>query len=541
MSKRRSRGPHKAKSRAAQAPGGVARGSQEAPAAPGSGPLLRPFVVVAGAVIMALEIVGSRILAPYFGNSIFVWGSLITVFLIALSLGYFVGGKAADRWPSRRCVGAVGIAGGLLVLLVPFTAQALCEAAVSANMGPRVGPLLCCGVLFLPPSLVLAMTSPLAIRIEATDLASVGNTAGTLYALSTLGSIVGTIGTAFFLIPEMGVRNIVIAAGCLSILSGLLMLPRRPGIVLPAAVTFGLAASGYGLARVPFGPPGHGTVFAAESHYHNISVHDTDGKRSLQFGRFVESGIHLAPPYETTCEYTNMLHLARVFAPDPEKILFVGGGGGVAPRRFRRDLPKAWIDLVEIDPAVIDVSRRYFFFRQDPRMRTHATDGRMFIQASRAAYGIVVLDAYTINGQVPFHLMTLEFLRDVRGRLTQDGAVIMNLISGLHGQHGKLYRAMLATFGRAFSQVYVFPRDYTSVKDTDVLRNIMLVATQTQHRLTHEEVVQRAHRLVASQKVTVPDLVQYAGDLLPAEMTREDDLLPLTDDHAPVELLQVNK
>ena len=541
MSKSRKRPGHKAKAHAPEAHKGPARESQDISPAGRNSLLLRPFVVVAGAVIMAMEIVGSRILAPYFGNSIFVWGSLITVFLFALSLGYFLGGMAADRWPSPRCIAAVGITGGLLILLIPFTADALCAAVVANKFGPRVGPLLCCALLFLPPCLVLAMTSPIAIRIEGTDLERLGNTAGSLYALSTLGSIIGTIGTAFFLIPAMGVRNIVITAGCLSIFSGTVMLPGRSGLVLPVTVALGLAAAGYGLACLPLGQADSAELYATQSHYHNISVQDADGKRSLRFDRFVESGIELTPPYNTTCMYTNMLHLALIFSPDPERILFVGGGGGVAPRRFRRDLPSAWIDVVEIDPAVIDVAREYFFFHEDARMKTYATDGRLFIRTASAAYNIMVLDAYTINGQVPFHLMTQQFLQQARARLTEEGVVIMNLISGLYGPQGKLYRAMLATFGQVFPQVYVFPRDYQSFKNTEVVRNIMIVGTRRESRLTHEDVMQTAHRLVASQKVTVPGFVEYAENLLPVEMTREDDLPALTDDHAPVELLQVSK
>lgn len=538
MSKHRRPREQKAKS----SPGGAAEG--EAQAEPQSlyhRLFVRAFVIVAGAVIMVMEIVGSRILAPYFGNSVFIWGSLITVFLFALSLGYFLGGKGADRWPSRRLLGAVGLVGGLLILLIPFIADALCKTLVAQELGPRVSPLLACTFLFFLPSLVLAMTSPLAIRIEGTDLERLGKTAGTLYALSTLGSILGTIATAFFLIPAMGVHSIVVSAGCLSILAGLTMLPPRLTIVRAAVFVVVVSGGGYGLTLVTPDSRDANEIYAAESHYHNISVVEKGGERHLLFDQFRESGIKLEAPHDTVFMYTNMLHLVLIFTPEPERVLFIGGGGGVAPSRFRRDLGKdLWIDVVEIDRKVLDVSRDYFYFREDERLKAHAADGRVFIQTTDADYDIVVLDAFTVNGQVPFHLMTKEFLQELRAHLTDNGAVIMNLISGMYGAKGELYKAVLATFHDVFGQVYVFPRDYHHrwAKDPNFLRNIMIVGTVDTARMTPEKIERTAHRLVTDGTVTVPDFDKYVGDLLPVEMIQFEGVKPLTDDHAPVELLQ---
>lgn len=184
---------------------------------------LRIVVFGSGAVLMALEIVGSRILAPYFGSSVYVWGSLISIFLAALSAGYYLGGVAADRWPRTGALALALAAAGVLILALPVESRPILEAFSTWDLGPRASPLLASVVLFVLPSLLLGMTSPFAIKLAATDLATVGNTAGVLYAISTAGSIAGTLLTAFVLIPTMGVRAILYALGvALLVFSGLL-------------------------------------------------------------------------------------------------------------------------------------------------------------------------------------------------------------------------------------------------------------------------------------------------------------------------------
>ncbi len=158
---------------------------------------------------MSLEIAGSRFLAPHFGNSVFVWGSLITVFLTALSLGYWVGGIAADRGPSfRRLTGLCAVV-GFLIGLIPWIGHPLCEKLVESGFAEQAGPMAATLILFLPPSFLLGMLSPYAIRLASKNVESVGRAAGRLYAVSTMGSIVGTLVTTFVLVPHMGVAWIL--------------------------------------------------------------------------------------------------------------------------------------------------------------------------------------------------------------------------------------------------------------------------------------------------------------------------------------------
>jgi predicted membrane-bound spermidine synthase len=185
-------------------------------------------VFLSGAVLMGLELVGSRILAPYFGNSIFVWGALIAVFLIALSAGYYIGGMVADKWPKKRVLGEIVIISGLLVLAVKVGYSELNEWIFQTDFGYKLNPLIASTILFLPPGIGMGMVSPFAIRLSASRIDTIGNLAGKMYAVSTLGSIVGTLGTAFFLIPMWGVKtNLLLIAGMLILIGVIVVFNRK--------------------------------------------------------------------------------------------------------------------------------------------------------------------------------------------------------------------------------------------------------------------------------------------------------------------------
>ena len=184
--------------------------------------LLLLIAFLSGAILMALELVGSRLLAPSFGGSIFVWGSLIGVFLAALSLGYYLGGGLVDRRPSASLLAFFLIGASLFVLLLPRYGASVCDAILIRDFGPRANPLVACMALFFLPGMLMAVTSPFVIRLTARSIKHVGKTAGAVYAISTMGSIAGTLGTAFYLIPAIGTRALLTLLGVSLILTGLI-------------------------------------------------------------------------------------------------------------------------------------------------------------------------------------------------------------------------------------------------------------------------------------------------------------------------------
>src|SRR3990170_4597033 len=187
--------------------------------------LLYIVVFISGAVLMGLEIVGSRVLAPYFGSSIFVWGSLISVVMTALSIGYYWGGWLSAREPSYAKLMLLLLTPGIVVFFLPFIYPSINEWIAMRDFGNRMNPLIACSVLFLLPGVFMGTISPYVIRLAATQLHTVGSTAGTLYALSTCGSIFGTLLTAFYLIPVLGVSNIIHSLGIMLVCLSLLVVP----------------------------------------------------------------------------------------------------------------------------------------------------------------------------------------------------------------------------------------------------------------------------------------------------------------------------
>ncbi|HEX6174656.1 MAG TPA: fused MFS/spermidine synthase, partial [Candidatus Binatia bacterium] len=249
--------------------------------------LLLGFVVfVSGAVLMSLEIAGSRILAPHFGSSIFVWGSLISVVMASLSIGYYWGGWLSARDPSYGRLLILLLIPGIVIFFLPFIYPAANEWVARNDFGMRLNPLIACTILFLLPGVFLGTISPYAIRLAATTLSTVGSTAGTLYAVSTCGSIFGTLLTAFYLIPAAGVRNIIHGLGITLVCLSLFVVPlvRLRGITLARAVTavtvilgsFMMPWTPGALARIK-------TLVEKETFYHRIRVEEDDEARYMYF------------------------------------------------------------------------------------------------------------------------------------------------------------------------------------------------------------------------------------------------------------------
>jgi spermidine synthase len=500
--------------------------------------VLRVVVFGSGAILMGLEIVGSRIIAPFFGSSVFVWGALISIFLGALSLGYYLGGTMADRWPSATVLAGLLSLAGIAILSLNAIARPVLLAFDAWNLGPRLSPLLASVVLFAVPSVLMGTTSPFAIKLVARDLATVGTSAGVLYALSTAGSIAGTIATAFFLIPSLGVRAILyLLGGGLLALAGLLLAAygraARPAlgvaVLLPVVLAASPAASG------PIRLPAQRVVYERDSAYHQISVLEDGLNRYLRFNRSFQGGMVLRDPFESPFLYTSYAHLAHVFHPGIRRVLMIGLGSGTIPKRFTRDYPEVTVDSIELDPAVVEVAKRFFEVREDARHRVTVQDGRVFVRRAEARYDLVVLDAYFAEG-IPFHLATKEFLEQVRERLTPGGVVVSNIIGALDGPNSHLYRALHKTYGAVFPGLYPFPTAFGLARNPTETRTIILVAT-ARAGLTAAQIVAAAQRLRADRRVTLP-LDRYARDYYDRAVSTEGVPL-LTDNYAPVDILPV--
>jgi spermidine synthase len=518
-------------------------------------------VFTSGAVLLGLEIAASRVVAPFFGNSLYVWGALIGVVLTGLAIGYWAGGALADRLPATWLLLAVMTLGALLVLAVPLVDQTVLEWVVSWDPGPRANPLLAAVILFGPASVVFAGVTPIAVRLLTRSVASAGRTAGRLFAISTAGSIAGTFATAFFLIPEFG-TNQLLALSATALLACVVAVAIAERLALPAlvgavaAVAAGVAAFTVapaeqerltGVSAQNFSPvfrsrdesfgevdhagSGFDVVFQRDTSYHHLAVVDDQDSRYLRFDNSFQSGMIKGDPFETRFDYTDYFHLSFAYNPGARRVLFIGLGGGSAPKRLWRDFPRLDLQVVELDPVVEDVARRYFALPDE--IPVEIQDGRRFLASTDERYDVIAIDAY-FSDSIPFHLTTREFVELARSRLAPGGVIVSNIIGSVEGRGSKLFRSFVRTYRTSFPTVFAHPVYDGGERDPTQLNNIILVATESAAP-TERVLRQRWEELRTDQMPNLDAAIEDRYDrVIPVQ-----DVPTLTDDYAPVDSLLV--
>ncbi len=481
-------------------------------------------VFCSGVASMGLEILAGRILAPQYGNSIYTWGTIIGVFLAALSIGYWLAGRRAGTHASRGALAwTLVAAAGYVALLIVF-ADPVLDTVATIGLPHRFAALPPVILLFGPPTILLGFVSPYGAELVEAD--SVGDASGQIYALGTGGSIVGAFGTTFVLVPAVGIGGIELIFGLILLVAAAAVVP---GPMTQLWVGIPLVAIallvGYGLtAGVASGPQ---VVYETQTPYQHLQVVDDDGIRTLYLDGGPQSAMDLDDPDRYVFEYSKYLHLPLLVADttdDVDRVLFIGGGGFSSPKRFVRNYDNVTVDVVELDPDVVSAATAYFRVNESDRMRIHTMDGRVFLQETNRTYDAIVLDAFR-STQVPYHLTTVEFFQLARNRLSSNGTLVANIISSTTGGDSAFYRAAYRTLDRVFPQVYSFP-----TSETSALQNIELVATKRIDRLSTQQWYARNGNRSIGVDLSAPiSRLQHTVTVGEAPL--------LTDDHAPVDSL----
>ncbi|GFN40282.1 MAG: polyamine aminopropyltransferase [Marine Group I thaumarchaeote] len=481
----------------------------------------------AGVVVMSLELVASRILTPVFGSSTYTWGSLIGVILTGLSIGYYLGGKVADKNPTFQKFCLVIFSTGLYIVFIPFISPSVLGFSVEVLPASQFAVLLATFTLLIIPTILLGFVSPYAVKLATNTLSKLGKISGNLYSIATAGSIFGTFFTVFALIPVFEVRQIIFGLGLTLMLTSLLGLGKIPKVVIFFVIIILFTPS----SSVVIGLVSHsGTlVYEKETPYSHLDVTDSSNLRTLYLDGNRHSQMNIEKPDKLTLTYTKYFHLGKLFNPSAENVLFIGGGGFSGPKNFLTTYPDIKVDVVEIDPDVIDAAKNYFYLQDNPRMRIFNDDARIFLSKTDEKYDVIILDAYTKN-YVPFHLITLEYFQLLDESLQPNGVIVSNLLGSLVGDTSNLVRSVYKTMNDVFPTLYLFP---TRENSAGISQNIILVATKADTEYSKDDLSQMA---IESGLVDVLEGVEYQRNYYDVEVNTEDVPL-LTDQFSPVESL----
>lgn len=477
------------------------------------------LVFVVGACTLGTEIAGARLLAPYFGDSTIVWANTIAVVLVALSVGYWLGGKLADRDPRLETLCKVVLGGSLMIGIVPFLARPFLGISVDAfdsiSVGAFAGSLFGVLVLLAIPVMVLGSVSPWAIRIAMSDVEHAGELAGRLYAVSTAGSLVGTMVAALVTIPLLGTQRTFLVLALIVALVGLAGLGWR-WLAVPVALG---AAIFIPVGTIKAADTGQ-VLFEAETTQQYARVVELpDGQRNLELneGQAIHSiyrpGSWLVGGY---WDENLVLPFTTTVGPRPPgRVAILGSAAGTVARAYGHFFPETKVDAVEIDGELTSLGRR-FFDLDNPDMEVFTEDARPWLRQADPAYDTIMVDAYR-QPYIPFYLATKEFFELVRDRLRPGGTILINV--GHPEGNDDLERTLTSTLAESFPSILRDP-----VEDTST----MLVASEDPVSARNLEAA--APELPAP----LPSLATATASRLEPGLTGGD---VWTDDKAPVEWL----
>ncbi|ERJ07397.1 Spermine synthase protein [Halorhabdus tiamatea SARL4B] len=454
-----------------------------------SSPLTRVefAVLMSGIASMGLEILAGRMITPAYGSSIFTWGSIIGVFLTALSLGYWVGGKRASSRASRGRLAGVLSASAAYVAFVIFMQGPILDAGLVVDIPPQYSPLIPVTLLFGPPIYILGFISPYGAHLSQKE--DIGEASGHVYALGTIGSIIGTFWTTFHLVPAYSINMIAFIFGVLLLLSAAILayddISLKSASI--AAVVAVLLISSLVVPSAVVATPGQ-TIHEEQSTYQQITVAQEGEIRTLYSDGQPHSAMNMSSPDTHVLSYSRYLRLPWLMADESDQIdrvLIIGGGGFTSSRRIVAN-SNATVDVVEIDPTMIEVSKEYFHLNESDQLNVINAPGRRYLRNTNRTYDMIVMDAYK-KTEVPFQLTTVEFMELASDHLSENGFMHVNLISSQTGAASQIYKSEYRSMNKVFPQVYSFPTE----GNVSEIQNIELIATKNATRISQSELQHR--------------------------------------------------
>lgn len=493
------------------------------------------FSFISSFCLMVIELVAGRVLAPYIGVSLYTWTSIIGVIMAGIALGNYLGGKIADRFPSPNLIAVGFIAGALTTIAILPAIYFISVWDWFGSLPTMLNfTLKITGVFFLP-SLLLSTISPVAIKLTLAGTEKAGGTVGTIYAVSTAGSILGTFLTGFYLILWFGTRMTIWLITAVLITSGILCLffwqsgPRwrlsRGNLVRVAVVAVLLGVSGY----LYQASKDWQVYYNRESNYYNIRVMDReDGVKILALDHLIHS--YVKPDDPTYLDYTYLKMFSEIVKYETQdnktpSMLHLGGGGYSFPRYMEAVYPGSLNDVIEIDPAVTEIAHEELGLPADTSIRTFNQDARLFLRQGAAGvkYDFVIGDVFN-DKSTPYQLTTLEFDRLVKGTMNEGGLYLINIIDRY--EEGKYMPAFINTLEQVFDHVYLFSPG-VAFQNIEIGTFVIAASDRPMDLAAFRE-------FLSTQEDTRS--VPLEEDLLTAYLAERKPIL-LTDDYVPTDIL----
>ncbi len=498
-------------------------------------------VFIASFCTLVIELVAGRIMAPYVGVSLYTWTSIIGVVLAGISIGAYLGGLMADRFPNPSTLGWLLFLSGIGAFTISPLTNLLGAAQINTTLMMRI--LLLTTFIFFVPSCILGMISPVVVKLTLSNLAKTGNVVGKIYAFSTLGSIIGTFATGFFLISWMGTRNILLTVGVILIFSalffgGAFIRKKFFAVFLVALVSMTWTFYGYAF-RMPLDER---TYYFKESDYYTIKAKKyltRDGQvwaDALVLDNLIHSINDLNNPLYLDYEYLRIYDEVvrwQISRSSSMKALFIGGGGYTFPHCLEIMHPQSEIDVVEIDPEITKVVHDYLGVPRNSRIRSFNEDGRWFVMSSqdKGKYDLIVGDAFN-DLSIPYHLTTREFAVQMAALLKPEGILMANVIDSF--KKGLFMPAYIHTLEEVFGKGNVHLVFHKPDYENAGISTCIIVASKQPLNMADFTAFTRGQKGPGTMSNVVPPerLQQYLSERPSVVLT--DDYVPVDNMIAPI-------
>ena len=440
--------------------------------------LLEITTFIAVATGMIIELVASRILSPYLGNSNLIWTCIIGMMLAFMSIGYFIGGKISDKHPKRNLLSLFLLDSATFISLIPMIEIYAIEPISKTNLNLPLLAIICSTITFGIPSMFLATASPFAVKLKDKDLEEIGGVSGRMSALSTIGSIVGTFLAGFVLIPKLGVKNIILLVVIvLVILSYLIYEDKDIKYTIKIIATLVILVSLVLVGKKMFLQKHEDIILDTDSEYSRIWIKKFTNNSGKEYNTLeVDKGYESIASGEKklTADYLKYYDLFNYYQENTENVLMIGGAAYTYPSYFLEQYKDKKIDVVEIDSKMTELAEKYFDLNtQNENLNIYHEDGRRYINTTQNKYDCILIDAFK-GLNVPFQLTTEEALIQAKRNLNENGIVITNIISALDGKNANFIKYEYATYKKVFKDVKIFKVQNGMFND-DELQNLILV------------------------------------------------------------------